>query len=135
MHRLLYISTSRAPITPALLDDILRVSRRNNVDSGVTGLLIAGGSRFLQVLEGEADSVHATYRRIAADPRHFASVILHDAAVDARTFGAWAMGSIVAGDAPAAMNTHRAVDALLAPITDPVIRGYFDGFVAVKRAA
>ena len=135
MHRLLYISTAREPITPEMLDDILRTSRRKNAARGVTGLLIAGGSRFLQVLEGEEAVVHETYARITGDPRHFASVVLHDAETSGRTFANWAMGSVPGGNAPAAMTTQDALDALLAPITDPALRGYFDGFVAVKRAA
>jgi hypothetical protein len=68
MLQLVYISTSREPITDRLLDDILSTSRRNNDRAGVSGLLVAGGRRFLQALEGPAAAVLATYARIAADP-------------------------------------------------------------------
>lgn len=63
----LYISTARQPITPSILADILRASRRNNAPVAVTGLLIVGGRRFLQALEGPEAAVEATYERIARD--------------------------------------------------------------------
>lgn len=135
MFRLLYISTSRAPITPELLDAILRTSLRRNAAVGVTGLLLAGGTRFLQVLEGDEPAVRATYARICDDPRHGATVRLSEGPITTRSFPNWAMGSIAAGSADAKMPTGEAIATLLAPITDPVLKGYFDGFVAVKRAA
>ena len=57
MHRLLYISTARSPLPKAELETLLRISRRNNVAVGVTGLLIVGGRRFLQALEIDRKSV------------------------------------------------------------------------------
>lgn len=135
MHRLLYISTTRLPITPSLLNDILAVSRRNNAALGVTGLLLAGGTRFLQALEGEHEVVTAVYDRILADPRHFAHVKLADAPIAARTFARWAMGNVAAGVPVEHASDDNVVAQLVAPITDPALRGFFDGFVAVKRAA
>ena len=135
MYRLLYISTARAPITAEMLETILRASRRNNAAAGITGLLVAGGTRFLQVLEGDRAAVQATYARICADPRHFATVVLEEAPITARTFPQWAMGSVAAGAAQADMPTGEAIAQLVEPITDPAVRGYFAGFVEVKRAA
>lgn len=128
MHRLLYISSSRTPITERDVDAILRVSRRNNAADRITGLLVTGGRRFLQVLEGEADTVARTYARIAADPRHTGLVKLASADVAERMFADWAMGH-VAGDDGAT------VARLTAPITDPTLRAYFDGFTDLHAAA
>ena len=61
MLQLVYISTSRAPlISDDLLNSVLTVSRRNNAAAGISGLLVAGGRRFLQALEGPRDAVEAT---------------------------------------------------------------------------
>lgn len=135
MHRLLYISTSRTPITTGLLDEILVKSCRNNIACGITGLLLAGGKRFLQVLEGDADAVHATYARICEDPRHYATVPLADEVIVARTFPHWAMGNAPAGHAGADVTADAAVAQLIAPISDPTLRAYFTGFVETRRAA
>ena len=129
MQRLLYISTARGGVTQPLIDDILRASRRNNAAAAVTGLLIAGGNRFLQVLEGGDLAVSQTFERIQRDPRHFAMVQLSKQAITERSFGNWSMGFARGGGAgtgPA--STAATIAALIAPIEDPTLRGYFTGF-------
>ena len=135
MIRLLYISTAREPVTPEMLADILRTSRRNNVAVGVTGLLIVGGRRFLQALEGPPEAVFATYDRIARDPRHFAVVQLARDTIVERQFPDWAMGSQAGRTAGVDADVSAAVAALIAPITDPSLRGYFSGFAGRQAAA
>ncbi len=98
MLTLAYSSTSRTPIT---------ASRVNNPVNGITGLLVAGRKRFLQALEGPADEVRATYARIAADPRHFACVLLAEHHVEERQFGNWAMGYSAGHDAAMAPTSKR----------------------------
>lgn len=134
--QLLYISTARAPITSAMCDDILVVSRRNNAANGISGLLIAGQRRFLQALEGPDRSVLATYDRIAADPRHYACVILSRRQVEQRSFGDWAMGYIPGGDdSLASPGLAATLAALIAPIEDPNLRAQFAGFADVQSNA
>ena len=91
MHQLVYISTARKPMNEGEMQAVLAVSRANNARSGVTGLLVSGGTRFLQALEGPTPNVFATYERIQRDPRHFACVVLASRSVDARSFGEWSM--------------------------------------------
>ncbi|MEG3124428.1 BLUF domain-containing protein [Sphingomonas sp. GB1N7] len=130
MLRLLYISTSRHPHDHAEVEQILRVSRRNNFAANVTGLLVAGGKRFLQVLEGPEQSVQATYDRICRDPRHFAAVTLNKRTCDERLFPAWSMGYQPAGQG----GVDVGISALIAPIADPTVRAYFSEF-ADRHAA
>ncbi len=135
MIRLLYISTARQPVTPDLLADILRASRRNNAVVGVSGLLIVGGRRFLQALEGPEEAVLATYRRIHADPRHFAVVELARETIVTRQFPAWAMGA-QAGRTPwQDADISQAVATLIEPIADASLKGYFTGFAQRMAAA
>lgn len=136
MLQLLYISTARAPITTAMCDNILAISRRNNRASGITGLLIAGKRRFLQALEGPDHAVLAAYDRIAGDPRHYACVILSRRQVEQRSFGDWAMGFTAGGDDSLAIADSGAVlAALIAPIEDPTLRAQFAGFTDVQSNA
>lgn len=60
MHQLVYISTSRSQVSTSLLEAILLDSRVRNASSDVTGLLVSGGMRFLQALEGPANMVCET---------------------------------------------------------------------------
>lgn len=135
MRRLIYISSTRTAFTAADLDEILRVSRRNNAAVGVSGLLVAGGRRFLQVLEGTKDTIDVVFERIKRDPRHHAVVVLSNTEITARSFGQWSMGYSRVGAVGTGPTLPETVAALLEPITDPSLRGYFEGFAQVHAAA
>ncbi|MGB1214644.1 MAG: BLUF domain-containing protein [Pikeienuella sp.] len=91
LRRLIYTSAVKGLQTPEMIGDILGAAGRHNHENGVTGILIAGGGCFFQVLEGEADVVEATFDRIRIDHRHGEALILWDEPVDARLFPDWAM--------------------------------------------
>ncbi len=135
MKRLLYISTARTPMTGDELAGVLRTSRRNNGAVDVTGLLVVGGRRFLQVLEGPDLSIATTFKRISADPRHYAVVSLASESIDARYFAEWSMGCVTGGNADNVAAPANAVAQMIAPITDPTLRAYFTGFVQTHMAA
>ena len=135
MLTLVYISTARSPITEAVCEDILAVSRANNYVDGITGLLVAGQKRFLQALEGPTDAVRKSYARIAADPRHYACVLLGERTTDARQFGDWAMGYSIGHDATDDAGLEAIVAALVAPLDDPNLRAQFIGFAQINARA
>ena len=135
MLQLVYISTARQLLTQPELQQVLEVSRRNNGAVGITGLLVAGGRRFLQALEGPTDAVIATYERITADPRHFGIVELSRREVEVREFGSWAMGFEAGGDASATGMLRSSVEALIAPVSDKSLRAQFAGFVELHSRA
>lgn len=93
LHRLIYASRVRIP--PADLDHevqaIVGASIRNNRDVSVTGLLLVHAGFFVQALEGPAEAVMNTYRRICNDPRHEESKVLGAGPAPARDFGDWNM--------------------------------------------
>jgi hypothetical protein len=135
MQRILYISTARETLADATLTEILRVSRRNNAAVGVTGLLVVGGRRFLQVLEGPEAAVTTVFERIARDPRHFAVVKLSRKEIETRTFGEWSMGYRTV-DMPRGADGEpgslpQVVERLVAPIEDAMLRAEFTSFAAL----
>lgn len=135
MKRLLYISTARTTLRPSELDELLIKARKANSAADVTGLLVVGGRRFLQVLEGPEPAVTATYERIRRDPRHFALVKLHDRDVATRSFASWAMGFEQGGMAAASASLEEQVSGIVAPIADPTLRAYFTGFARTHSSA
>jgi len=135
MLQLVYISTARAPHDPATLDAILGASRRNNARVNVTGLLVAGGRRFLQALEGPEDAVLSTYTRIQADARHRALVLLSSRTVEARSFGNWSMAFEPGAEAPGEEDLRATVAGLVASLTDPDLRAQFNGFAEIHARA
>lgn len=70
---------------------ILGVSRRNNRERDIGGMLHYGNGYFFQVLEGPRDAVNEAYNRISTDPRHKDVHILSVKNVDARMFEDWTM--------------------------------------------
>jgi hypothetical protein len=134
MLQLVYISTAKAPVDAALLEAILAVSRRNNVKADVTGLLVAGGRRFLQVLEGPDQAVLATYARIQHDPRHKAFVLLSCKQVQDRAFGDWSMAYQAGGD-PGETGLREAVVKLTETLEDRTLRAHFTGFAELHAKA
>ncbi|NCP12202.1 MAG: BLUF domain-containing protein [Sphingomonadales bacterium] len=128
MHRFMYISTATSYNDDNEMASILRVSRRNNARDDITGLLVKGGPRFLQVLEGPERAVRATYQRILADPRHKAAVELIDEPCAERQFGDWAMGYEVGGLAGIDNNIRAVVANLVDTIADRYLKAHFTSF-------
>jgi hypothetical protein len=135
MLQLVYISTARQLITPALCDSILATSRVNNRRSEVTGLLVAGRKRFLQAIEGPTDALRQTFARIAKDPRHYACVVLAENYCETRQFGDWEMAYRAGGAADEDASLEAIVAALVAPIDDANLRAQFNGFAALQAKA
>ena len=135
MQRIIYISTARAILAPAELESILRASRRNNAAVGVSGLLIVGGRRFLQALEGPPDAVATVFKRIEADPRHFAVVTLNRKTIEQRAFGDWSMGYAVGPRTRPDGDLRDIVARLVTPLGDATMRAYFTEFASLHAAA
>lgn len=122
LRQLLYASTSTAPVGKADLDAILAASRHNNAIDGITGLLWSDGTRFIQAIEGEENSVQQTFARISDDPRHVDVHILSDRTIDVREFGSWKM-ELHSGDGAADAFDMR-VQRLLITAPDSIRRRF-----------
>ena len=55
MLQMIYTSAATKPISPKELQELLVISRRNNIRDGITGMLLFEDGTFLQVLEGEEE--------------------------------------------------------------------------------
>ena len=90
MRQLVYVSTASA-LPHGDLEQIMTSATRNNAAAGITGLLLFNGRNFLQLLEGERDSVERLLDRVEADPRHSGVVVVTDLQVAERSFPDWSM--------------------------------------------
>lgn len=70
MKRLRYISSFAKPMDHHAIEALARESRANNDRDGITGILVAAGDLFFQIIEGPDDKVDALFARIAVDSRH-----------------------------------------------------------------
>lgn len=98
MLQLIYGSNSRYPMSELELNELLKTTRVRNEAAGITGMLLYSDGSFLQVLEGPADAVEATYARIHRDPRHHGVLLLLRCEVAEREFGDWSMAFAHAED-------------------------------------
>jgi hypothetical protein len=93
LYRMSYCSLSQQPVTHALVRELLMVSRFNNRRDHISGMLLADGSRFMQVLEGPEAAVRAMYHDIQADPRHRCVVeLMREKQATERWYPNWSMG-------------------------------------------
>lgn len=133
--QLVYISTARSPLGAADLDQVLATSRRNNAAADITGLLVVGGNRFLQLLEGPEAAVRSRFAAIRGDPRHFAIVVLAARSASVRQCPGWSMGHVAGGHAGTGATLESVVAALAAPIADKNLRAQFTGFAGIHGRA
>lgn len=128
MFQLVYISTAREPISDAMLSSILAASRENNARRGVTGLLVAGRTRFLQALEGPEEAVLDLYRHIRNDARHRALVLLTGRAIEQRAFGEWSMACEQGAEGDGQDSLVETVRQLTDGLSDKSLRVRLVGF-------
>ena len=91
IYRLVYISDQSKLMKKGELAQITDQSRARNEQLGVSGMLLASGGHFIQVLEGNELRVFALYNKIAADPRHCNVRRLLAKRVTTRLFPDWGM--------------------------------------------
>jgi hypothetical protein len=94
LNSMIYKSRCNGVADLELVDSILASSGRNNPENGITGVLVATETHFLQILEGNFETLNATFERIARDTRHDTIQLISFTEIDKRSFGDWAMHGI-----------------------------------------
>lgn len=102
ISRLLYISRSKldpARGAPAAqVRHIAAASSVRNAAVGLTGSLLFVDDHFVQVLEGEAEAVEATFERICCDFNHSEVRLIDMVSVKERLFAGWGMAVLSADE-------------------------------------
>ena len=70
MKRIRYTSEFAEPMDARGIDELTRQSVKNNERDGITGMLVASGSIFFQLIEGPDEAIDRLFQRIQLDPRH-----------------------------------------------------------------
>ncbi len=105
LTRLIYASRSTEKDAAGLVESVRTIlvkSIHNNRMADITGFLMCGGDRFLQLLEGPAGEVVSTFERIRQDPRHADITVIDKAPAERRLFRDWNMAQhqVTAADQP-----------------------------------
>lgn len=108
MKRLTYTSKLTAPLSEHDIEEIGRISKRNNQKQGITGVLIYFSGFFFQIIEGDEVRIDRLYEKIGQDRRHTDILCLKaEVPVEERLFPNWSMDVI---------NLDQNTDALLYPV-------------------
>lgn len=91
IERLKYVSRFARPLDASAIEEIVRLAAASNERVGVTGVLLAYGSVFMQILEGPRDAVDRIFARIERDDRHRDVFVLRRTSSTTRLFGDWSM--------------------------------------------
>jgi Sensors of blue-light using FAD len=100
MFQLIYASAATRNISHEELSALLLKARANNSTLGITGMMLYHSGSFLQVLEGERDSVEILFLTIKSSGKHGAIKIIYRGEIDQREFEEWSMGFSNTSDCP-----------------------------------
>ncbi len=92
MIRLVYISQAVKPFSTDELMSLLRQCRQANATNKITGVLLYFNECFVQVLEGNEESVNKALQKIKRDTRHHNVTELERSYIKERHFPDWSMG-------------------------------------------
>jgi len=92
LYCLVYTSVSSQKMSDDDLKEILKRSRIKNQKANVTGMLLYLDPYFIQVLEGEQETIDRIFDTISQDVRHRKVSIIYKQPLDKRYFSNWSMG-------------------------------------------
>lgn len=94
LAHLVYVSSACYDMSDKDLLEILDTARNFNKDREITGLLLYRDGFFIQVLEGDYETIGWLFERISEDKRHTGALKLYHELIDKRKYGKWAMGFV-----------------------------------------
>jgi hypothetical protein len=98
LKRVKYISRFAQSLDDEDIEDIVQQSARNNAELEVTGVLMASGKMFFQILEGPPEHVDLVYRNIVRDDRHVDVLLINsEEDLQYRLFPEWPMKMVDLG--------------------------------------
>ncbi len=91
IYYLVYLSAATELYNDDNLAQILTVSRNNNTQNDITGILLYHEGSIIQVLEGDKQTVNALYNKILLDRRHKSVIKMTEGMAEERSFADWSM--------------------------------------------
>ncbi|CAN5126898.1 hypothetical protein BH24PSE1_BH24PSE1_11760 [soil metagenome] len=128
MLQIAYFSTATVAQTKSLVEDILTVARAHNARTSITGLLVAGGNRYMQIIEGPRVQVETLWAAILRDERHCAVTELVNRRATARLFGSWSMAFQSEQRLSDFHTFPQTLRFLVKQIEDPKLRGQLERY-------
>jgi hypothetical protein len=100
MIELVYFSEGSPDIQSEDISNILKTARDFNSINNITGCLLYHNNEFLQILEGEKETLMDLFNSIKKDKRHTNIILIAEDSKNERTFSGWSMAfHDIGGDA------------------------------------
>ncbi|MCM8533246.1 MAG: BLUF domain-containing protein [Lentisphaeraceae bacterium] len=93
--QLIYASKSVTNFDFKSIKELSTKAAANNKSLDVTGLLIYGEGKYIQILEGSQEEVNRLFLKISTDKRHADIVLLNYCKAIGRQFPQWNMGCLL----------------------------------------
>ena len=135
MHQIVYFSTASGRQDAIVTAGILAVSRSRNQRDGISGLLVAGGHRYLQVFEGPTNAASALLARLRRDDRHVGVTVLVHRPIEQRSFDGWSMAFGTEPQLDEFSTFRDLAGEMRAHIADPRLRSQLDCFAQTFATA
>jgi hypothetical protein len=119
MKRIVYCSRAAYDVSADELVALLQSARRHNAAAGVSGMLLYSCQSFVQVLDGDAAALDATFDRIVRDAMHSRIRVLLEGDVAAPLFPDWTMGFEHVDDETLARELAGFIPAVEYPVVNP----------------
>lgn len=92
LYELLYSSASTQQMHSSELLQLLEHARQKNTRLQISGMLLYHRHEFMQIIEGEKDTVLRLWKKIHADERHSSPSVIYEGPITDRGFAGWSMG-------------------------------------------
>lgn len=91
MYELLYCSSASQDLASDDITHILNTSQKWNSENCITGCLLYYDKQFIQIIEGDKQSVKCLFASIEKDVRHENVILLKENEKEKRFFNHWSM--------------------------------------------
>ena len=126
MRQIVYFSTAAGEQDATTVAAIWAVSREEYQRAGLTGLLVAGGRQYLEVIEGPPAAVEAQLERLRLDQRHAGMAVLIARKISARAFLDWSATYFLPTPPDAQTSLTDMIERLRALTHDPLLSEQLD---------
>ena len=95
LKRIAYVSRYAHPMEAGELERLGELAAAKNQELGITGVLMASGGLFYQVIEGPEEMIDELFATIETDERHTDVVVLNvEDGAETRMFPDWSMKTV-----------------------------------------
>ena len=138
MRQIVYFSTAAGQQDANTVAAIWALTREQYRRDGLSGLLVAGGHRYLEVIEGRVDEVELAVDRIRFEQRHVGMSVLITRRIAERSFPDWSATYFTAPPTRPYATLGDMVERMRGLVSDPALLdqlNYLERRFAVAPAA